>query len=418
MTPVTRSDNGHRMFVVRSFKWQRTCSFEAIAILLLLAVETVLFLAERYRFWFGQWKGYAVLLGCAAVAGALLSLVLWLALCLLLRLRFQFRLSSLILFVTCSALPFSWLASDMRQAARQRDAVAGLSQFSQIKYDFELLVRTATSSARPPGPAWLRGFFGQDFFADVAEATCWTDKDLEHCRTFEHLRTLVCESSREITDNGLIAIESFPELEGLQLGSVGMGRMVYRGPLSLTEAGFRHVAGHKRLRLLGVSTDRFSDASLEDLQGLGNLETLSLRAGNISDRGLELIPRQFPKLRFLDICATKTTDAGIAHLVGLPFMEQLDLTETAVTDKGVRCVARLANLRVLCLSQTKISDEGLREVAALGRLESLSLDFDPAITDKGLMELARLHSLTYLSTGIGDNVTDSGVAQLQRASWL
>ena len=108
------------MFVVRSFKWQRTCSFEAIAILLLLAVETVLFLAERYRFWFGQWKGYAVLLGCAAVAGALLSLVLWLSLCLLLRLRFQFRLSSLILFVTCSALPFSWLASDMRQAARQR----------------------------------------------------------------------------------------------------------------------------------------------------------------------------------------------------------------------------------------------------------------------------------------------------------
>ena len=152
-----------RIFAVRFLKRLRGRLSQAIAIVFLLAIETVLLLAERYRFWCGQWKGYAVLFGCAAMAGTLLLLVLWLTACLLLRLRFQFRLSSLMLFVTCSALPFSWLAWDMRQAAKQHDAVAALSEHSKIEYDFQLSAGTATSSAKPPGPATLRRVLGQDF---------------------------------------------------------------------------------------------------------------------------------------------------------------------------------------------------------------------------------------------------------------
>ena len=106
------------------FCWSRYRPTPAAAIPLLLALEALLFLADRYRFWCGQWKGCSVLLGCAAVLATLLMLFLWFAVSLVCRRRFQFRLFSLFMFLTCSALPFSWLAWDIKLANRQRDDVA------------------------------------------------------------------------------------------------------------------------------------------------------------------------------------------------------------------------------------------------------------------------------------------------------
>jgi hypothetical protein len=64
----------------------------------LLMVEGLLWLSERFQ-WFDFHKGYAVLIGVAAVGVVFVVMLLWLTVALLFRLRFQFSIRSLLFAV-------------------------------------------------------------------------------------------------------------------------------------------------------------------------------------------------------------------------------------------------------------------------------------------------------------------------------
>jgi hypothetical protein len=389
-----------------------------MAIPLLLVVEATLFLAERYRFWWGRWKGCAVLLGCGAVLVTLLVLFGWFAVSLVFRRRFQFRLRSLFALLTCSALPFSWLAWDMQLANRQRQGVARLNQVDPdttrkasagADYDFELSGGTRASSPSPPGPAVLRGFFGQDFFADVVDVSfllgC-TDADVQCVKDFRRLRSFKCDCPR-ITDGGLKAVECLTELEDVTLV----------GDLSLTDAGLRHFAGLRQLRKLMITNCPVTDAGIDELSGLTHLESLWLTDTQITDRALKRIAERFPDLRCLSVGGVvgnaHVTDAGVDCLGDLRGLERLELSGSALTDRCLKTLARLPNLRSLCLDQTKISDEGLGELSGLDKLEELDLSFT-AVSDAGLARLEGLKSLKLLQANCA-HVTAAGKNALCRA---
>ncbi len=92
------------------------CPTPGWLVVVLLGVEALLFLVERY-YWLP--KGWPVLIAIAAVALIMLLVLLWFVIALILRWRFQFSIRSLLALVFVVAVPFSWLAVEMKQANSQ-----------------------------------------------------------------------------------------------------------------------------------------------------------------------------------------------------------------------------------------------------------------------------------------------------------
>lgn len=87
------------------------------------------------------------------------------------------------------------------------------------------------------------------------------------------------------------------------------------------------------------------------------------------------------------------TDASLDLLKQVPQIEQLNLAQTKITDAGLKTVAGLADLRTLHLEYTKVTDAGLASLKALGKLEYLNLVGNEGVTDAGAAKLADLKTL-------------------------
>jgi hypothetical protein len=110
---------------------------------------------------------------------------------------------------------------------------------------------------------------------------------------------------------------------------------------------------------------------------------------------------------------TDQTDAGLEYLKDLPELEFLGLSYTRVTDAGLEHLKDLPKLRVLWISHTQVTDAGLEHLKNLTEIENLDLSFTQ-VTDAGLEHLKDLPKLTVLWL-IGTQVTDEGVKKLQQA---
>ena len=92
----------------------------------LLALEGFLLLSAWFRWFpFNQHKGWTVLIAWRRW-GRLLLMFLWFLAALVFRWRFQFSVLSLLVLVVAVAIPFSWLATEMKAAKQQRDAVTAV----------------------------------------------------------------------------------------------------------------------------------------------------------------------------------------------------------------------------------------------------------------------------------------------------
>ena len=162
----------------------------------LLAVEGLLWLSDRFG-WLGWHKGYAVLTGVAVVGVGMLGMFVWFAVALIFRLRFQYGLRSLLVLVVVVALPFSWLAAEMKKAKQQKAAVEALATPGlSSRHDWEEEFRDGVQFLRePPGPPWLRSLVGDEFFGNVVEVASRLgrpagDEDVDYGRIFDQLSHL------------------------------------------------------------------------------------------------------------------------------------------------------------------------------------------------------------------------------------
>ena len=181
-------------------------------VLLLLAVEVLLWLSERFG-WLHWHKGYAVLTGVAVVVVAMLGMAVWLVVALVSRWRFQFSIRSLLVLVVVVAVPCSWLATDMKRTKDQSLLVAKIrGSYGLVEYVWQLDANgNGLPNAQPPGPKWLRQVLGDDFFGDIAVArlnpysshetgnAAFTDADLKCVRYWTKLRDLSISCRATIT---------------------------------------------------------------------------------------------------------------------------------------------------------------------------------------------------------------------------
>jgi hypothetical protein len=108
-----------------------------------------------------------------------------------------------------------------------------------------------------------------------------------------------------------------------------------------------------RVVLLYVSHPNHTDASLNHLKGLTNLQTLDLANSQITDTGLEHL-KGLKHLEDLHLGNTQIGDAGLKHLKGMTNLKRLGLELTQVTDEGVSKLRQaLPNCRIRTIADPK-----------------------------------------------------------------
>ena len=301
-------------------------------VLALLAVEVLLWLSERFG-WLGWHKGYAVLTGLAVVGVAMVVMLVWFGVALIFRWRFQFSIRSLLVLVMVVAVPFSWLAVEIRAAREQKAVVKEIRErHGRAHYDYQGDKYDVRQSG-PCEPSWFSDLFGEDFCHEVR----WveelsldtTDEDLARiARQFPHLRRIDLNFCR-ITDAGLRHVAALRELEAIELDNT---------PVS--DVGLQHLQALRRLRELTLQGTRVTDVGLSHLEELTELEDLSLGYTRVSDAGLQHL-RPLRRLKRLLLYDTQITDTGLAYLKGLDELEEIQLDDTRVTEKGIKNLQKL-----------------------------------------------------------------------------
>jgi hypothetical protein len=277
-------------------------------LVVLLVVEGILLLSERFQwFAFNEQKGYTVLIAIASIGVTMLFMFLWFVVALLFHLHFQFSIRSLLLLTVAVAIPFSWLAVEMKWAREQKEAVEAIVKVDgSVNYDYEFdsygsLVQRAT----PAGPAWLRKLLGDDYFRNTTFVTIpgekVTNADLEHLKELKQVQMLDLQISK-ITDAGLEQLKGMKQLQSLELSKT-----------QFTDAGCQHLIGMNKLQTLILDGTLITDAGLKHLKGMIQLQNLSLVGTKVTDNGLEKL-KELKQLQLLDLRRTKVTDAGVEKL--------------------------------------------------------------------------------------------------------
>jgi hypothetical protein len=299
-------------------------------LLVLLAVEGLLLLSERFHwFFFNEKKGWTVLIAVAAVVLTIALTILWYAVALCFRWKFQFSIRSLLVLTVAVALPFSWLAVEMKWAREQKEAVEAIVKLdAYVLYDYEMdsSGRYRVEGQNPATPEWLRTILGDDFFMNVAFVEFAnpkaTDDDVIHLKVLGTLPYLNLEQT-QTTDAGLEQLGGLAQLKELNLTGT-----------RITDEGLKHLARMKQLEQLNLSDTRVTDAGLAHLKELNHLQYLILASTQFTLTGLINMDGQ-RQLNHVDLNSTPITDAGLEHLAGLKQLKLLRIYNTQVTDSGI-----------------------------------------------------------------------------------
>jgi hypothetical protein len=123
-----------------------------------------------------------------------------------------------------------------------------------------------------------------------------------------------------------------------------------------------------------------------------SVESVSMVGSAFGDDDVKNV-REFTKMRTLDLCCSRITNAGLARIEHLSNLQQLFLNRTDVSD--LASIRKLTKLTHLYLDDTRITDEKLAPIKNLADLYSLDLSFTK-VSDSGLVHLAQLKNLHQL----------------------
>lgn len=233
----------------------------------------------------------------------------------------------------------------------------------------------------------------------------------------EHLRQapkplILNLAGTQISTKGLEQLQSCPQIAGLNLELCSR----------VTDAGLSSLQALKRLRVLILTGTGVTAVGVRSLIPLPDLRALDLEVcDGITDAACESLG-QLRQLRALVLKKTgfereMLSDAGLQQLTGLADLELLNLYGNKITDAGLVHLAAFSKLRELNLSLLPITDKGLDHLKSLTQLEHLDLLYSvgfsgPTITNAGLAPLGSLSNLTSLNL-TGSRMTDAGLESLQ-----
>jgi len=115
--------------------------------------------------------------------------------------------------------------------------------------------------------------------------------------------------------------------------------LVSGGRSQITDAGLENLQVLTELQLLFLDKTQVTDAGLVHIRGLTQLQYLHVNGTNVTDAGLVNL-RGLTQLKTLYLDEAHVTDAGLVHLEGLTQLQNLDLRGTQATAAGVQRLQR------------------------------------------------------------------------------
>ena len=213
---------------------------------------------------------------------------------------------------------------------------------------------------------------------------------------FAHLGELAALESLNVIatklgDDGIAPIGKLTNLKSLRFTNNG----------KLSDAGLEKLAGLKNLEAFSFVGTAMKGHAFAKFEGWTRLTRCSFRGSSIDDEGLRLICERFPTLESLVLAHAKFTDAGavalakmsklkglevgthnataaaLQHITALP-LEYLQLGEGFTAPAAIQTIKGIKTLKRLTLTDCKlISDDELKTVAAMKQLENLELSNIP-----------------------------------------
>ena len=242
---------------------------------------------------------------------------LWFLAALVFRLRFQFSILSLLVLVVVVAVPFSWLATEMKAARKQREAVEWIEKADGwYSYDYQFDPSCNRFQVpEPPGPAWLRKLLGDDLFVDVTGC---------------HFHVA------EVGDAGLEHLKGLTQLQGLDLDHSDGQRRRAGAPERIDPTPSAGPRDQRRRRRAGTpqGVDPTSNAQPQRHYG-------QQRWAGAPQR-IDRAPMAWPQRH-------QGHDAGLEHLKGLTQLQGFELKDTKVSDAGLEHLKGLTELQWLYL---------------------------------------------------------------------
>jgi hypothetical protein len=258
---------------------------------------------------------------------------------------------------------------------------------------------------------------------------------IEHLGNITSLETLYLEATN-IEDSWVAPVLHLKKLKKLTL--IGFGRL---GDASLVQLQNLSTACPDLAHLDIVAFAQATDAGLELLAGLKNLETFAFRtrvkghgfakfegwtrlrsinfhSNNLDDEGLGYVCEKFPNLEFIKLWHSHgITDASAGHLGKLSKLKGMEIGCHHAT------AAVLQNLKHLPMEYLGLSygvnsppSEAIAAVKAIPTLRRLSIQCD-SFTDDDLADLAGVTQLEKLSLGRLP-LTEERIAQLKDFAFL
>lgn len=223
------------------------------------------------------------------------------------KIRQAFSLRTLLLLVTCLAVPCGWLAHHVRQGARQAGAVRELEPRNVVVFYRQEWRSDATMSyvcyrlgLRPAELNQKTGFLSRMLGKHLGTRVCavhvpapqnplaashFTDQDvavLLKLRT--DLEYLYIEDGMQLTDAALEQIGKLSHLKELTLADA-----------AITARGIRHLQGLRKLQRIDLDNCPIGDAGLEELAKLQSLRLVTLEGTQATFGGLDTLRIQLPQ---------------------------------------------------------------------------------------------------------------------------
>ena len=166
------------------------------------------------------------------------------------------------------------------------------------------------------------------------------------------------------------------------------------GHVELPAEEYRHLVVLAGLEKLGFMENGLGDSALVHVGKLENLTHLTFGDHAITDAGLNHLA-SLKKLTYLNLCFPDKkhggiiSDKGMDAIAKLTSLETLDLRATQITDAGLAKVKTLPKLKELLLNNTAITDAGLVNLESAKTLRVVNVFNCKSVTPKGIAQLRK-----------------------------
>lgn len=225
---------------------------------------------------------------------------------------------------------------------------------------------------------------------------------LGHITTLESLNVI----STKANDEWIAPLGKITSLKTLRFTNNG----------KLSDAGMEKLAGLKNLESFSFVGTAMTGRAYAKCEGWTKVTKVSHRGSSIDDEGLKELCDHLPNLESISLAHAKFTDAGAVHLAKLTKLKGLEIGTKNATAACLKNLATLP-LEYLQLGDGLDSPEGITEVKAIASLKRLTLTHCDHLSDEGLKLAADLTQLEQLEIG-GLQLPDERLPQLRAFAFL